>query len=285
MSSNTLLSMRIDTHQHFWQYNKREYTWMSDDMDRLRRNFLPADLEPLMREAGIQGTVVVQARQTIEETAWLLNLAEKHSFIQAVVGWIDLCSDAAIAQLEKFAVNPKFRAVRHVLHDEPDDYFMLRPEFLSGLSHLRRFGLTYDLLLFPRHLPVACQVVARFPEHTFVLDHIAKPTIRTKEIEPWARDLKMLATFPNVACKISGLVTEASWDSWRAEDFDSYLEVVLEAFGPNRLMVGSDWPVCTVAANYSQVIGIAERYAARFSMEEQHTIWEVNPNKFYSVRT
>jgi L-fuconolactonase len=276
--------MKIDTHQHFWKYNRRDYVWMSEDMDKLRKDHLPADLLPLMTTAGISGTVAVQARQSLEESAWLLQLADEYSFIQAIVGWVDLSSDRVVEQLEGLAQHPKFRGVRHVVHDEPDDNFMLGKSFLHGLSLLKRFGLTYDLLLFPRHLPIACDVVKRFPDQPFVLDHIAKPSVKTREMEPWARDLKRLAGFDNVSCKLSGLVTEAKWDSWKPKDFEPYLDVVLSAFGPHRLMIGSDWPVCTLAAEYTLVIKLETDYIGRLSSDEREAILEKNPIKFYSIR-
>jgi L-fuconolactonase len=277
--------MKIDTHHHFWKYNNRDYVWIAAGMDKLRRDHLPADLLPVMTTTGITATVAVQARQCLEESAWLLQLADEYPFIRAVVGWVDLSSDRVIEQLETLAQHPKFRGVRHVVHDEPDDNFMLRESFLNGLSQLKRFGLTYDLLLFPRHLPIACDVVKRFPDQPFVLDHIAKPPVRAREMEPWASDLKRLAGFANVFCKISGLVTEAKWDSWKAQDFEPYLDVVLSAFGPHRLMIGSDWPVCTLAAEYTSVIKVETDYISRLSANEQHAILEQNPIEFYSIRT
>jgi L-fuconolactonase len=241
-------------------------------------------LLPLMGAADISATIAVQARQSLEESAWLLQLADKHPFIQAVVGWVDLSSERVAEQLEQFAQHPKFRGVRHVVHDEPDDEFMLRKSFLNGLSRLKRFGLTYDLLLFPRHLPIACNVVKRFPNQLFVLDHIAKPPVRSGEIEPWARDLRRLAGFPNVFCKMSGLVTEGNWNSWKAQDFEPYLDVVLDAFGPYRLMIGSDWPVGTLVTDYSATINLAANYIGRLSRDEQRAILEKNPVEFYSIQ-
>jgi L-fuconolactonase len=236
-----------------------------------------------MSAAGIDGTIAVQARQCLEETRWLLELADRYSFVRAVVGWVDLCDGNIVEQLEQFSQYPKFRGVRHVVHDEPDDAFMLREGFLRGLGYLKRFGLTYDLLLFPRHLPIAYDVVRRFPEQPFVLDHIAKPPIRARDIEPWARDIKRLAQFPNVYCKLSGLVTEAEWEDWRTHDFGAYLDVVLEAFGSQRLMIGSDWPVCTLAADYTSVISLLTEYVSRQSRDEQDAILEKNPVLFYSI--
>ncbi len=275
--------MRVDTHQHFWKHNDRDYVWMTDGMDKLRRDHLPEDLLPLMRAAKIGATVAVEARQCLEESNWLLQLADKYPFIRAVVGWVDLCGEQVVEQLELLAQHPKFRGVRHVVHDEPDDEFMLRQSFLNGLSQLKRFGLTYDLLLFPRHLPVACEVVKRFPHQRFVLDHIAKPPIRSGEIEPWAHDLKRLAESENVFCKISGLVTETKWNSWKAQDFEPYLDVVLDAFGPHRLMIGSDWPVCTLAADFATTIDLGVDYISRLSGDERRAIWETNPIEFYSI--
>ncbi|MGC2172294.1 MAG: amidohydrolase family protein [Candidatus Sulfotelmatobacter sp.] len=276
--------MNIDTHQHFWKYNDRDYVWMAAGMDKLRKDHLPSDLLPLMGAAGIDATVAVQARQSLEETNWLLQLAEEHPFIRAVVGWVDLCSERVVEQLEQLAPHSKFRGVRHVVHDEPDDEFMLRKSFLNGLSQLKRFGLTYDLLVFPRHLPIACDVVKRFPDQPFVLDHIAKPPVRSGAMEPWARDLKRLAGFGNVFCKISGLVTEVRWNAWKAQDFEPYLEVVLHAFGPHRLMIGSDWPVCTLAADYTSVIDLEAGFIGRLSGDEQNAILEKNSVEFYSIR-
>ena len=277
-------TMKIDTHQHFWKYNDRDYVWMAAGMDKLRKDHLPADLLPLIDAAGVGATVAVQARQCLEESTWLLQLADQYPFIGAVVGWVDLSSEHVVEQLEQLAQQPKFRGVRHVVHDEPDDGFMLRQSFLHGLGQLKRFGLTYDLLLFPRHLPIACDVVRRFPDQLFVLDHIAKPPVQAKEMEPWARELKRLAGFANVSCKISGLVSEAKWDSWEPRDFEPYLDVVLSAFGPHRLMIGSDWPVCTLAADYGSVINLAADYIGRLSGDEQHAIFEKNPLEFYSIQ-
>jgi len=275
--------MKIDTHQHFWSYNDQDYVWMSAAMGKLRRDHLPTDLLPLMHEGGIDATIAVQARQSFKESTWLLELAKEYSFIRGVVGWVDLCNEAVLDQLEQLAQHPKLCGVRHVLHDEPDDEFMLRKTFLNGLQQLQRFGLTYDLLLFPRHLPIARSLVHMFPDQPFVLDHIAKPPVRTGETEPWATELKRLAEFPNVFCKISGLVTEGDWNSWRAQDFEPYLDVVMNAFGPQRLMIGSDWPVCTLAADYVSVIDLEVDFIAKFSVDEQRAILQENPIKFYSL--
>jgi L-fuconolactonase len=275
--------MRIDTHQHFWAYNPREYPWMGPGMESLQRDYLPPDLAPLLKAAAIDGTIAVQARQTLEESYWLLELADQYPFNHGVVGWVDLRSPRVEEDLEKLSRHRKFRGVRHIVHDEPDDRFMLREDFLRGLGRLAGFGLTYDLLLFPRHLPVACEVVKRFPEQTFVLDHISKPLIKAHRLEPWATDIRRLASFPNVACKISGMVTEADWKHWQARDFPPYLDVVLECFGTKRLMVGSDWPVCTLAASYGQVMQIAGDFIGKLSKDEQAAVWGENAKRIYQL--
>lgn len=275
--------MKIDAHQHFWRYTPQEYGWISPDMAVLRRDHLPVDLSPLLEEAGIAGTVAVQARQTLEETRWLLKLADQDSLIKGVVGWVDLCSPALCQQLERFVLHPRFRGVRHVLQDEPDDQFMLREDFLRGLSRLAGHHLRYDLLIFPRHLPLACQLVEKFPDQPFVLDHIAKPFIKDGGLSPWDEDIRRLAGYPNVWCKVSGMVTEADWREWRPLDFRPYLDVVFEAFGPQRIMFGSDWPVCTLAGTYADVAGILSDYTQGLSVDEQALVWGITARNFYGL--
>jgi L-fuconolactonase len=275
--------MRLDSHQHFWHYSPTEYTWMTDQMAILKQDLLPEDLEPLLKGIHFDGCVAVQARQNLEETEWLLELAEQHSFIQGVVGWVDLRSEQLPRQLEKFTRHPKLAGVRHVVHDEPDDNFMLRPEFRRGIAQLRAFDLTYDLLLFPKHLPVAAQLVEEFPEQAFVLDHIAKPRIAEGLLAPWAEDLRRLASFPNVFCKLSGMVTEAKWRQWYPGDFHPYMDTVVDAFGASRLMIGSDWPVCTLSGAYQAVMKIVIDYIQKFSVEEQAAILGGNCARFYQI--
>ncbi|MHC4659753.1 MAG: amidohydrolase family protein [Planctomycetota bacterium] len=275
--------MKIDTHQHFWEYNERDYGWMGPGMELLKRDRLPANLAPLLKKAGIDGTVTVQARQCLEETEFLLRLADENHFIKGVVGWVDLRSAQLEAQLERFCWHPKLRGVRHVVHDEPDDRFMMQDDFAHGISKLRKYNLTYDLLLFPKHLPVACELVARFGEQTFVLDHISKPLIKDKKIEPWKTDMHQLASFENVSCKISGMVTEADWHNWKPQDFTPYMDIVFEAFGPDRVMLGSDWPVCTLAGEYEQVMSIAADYVQKLSPDEQAAVWAENPKRIYDI--
>ncbi len=275
--------MRIDAHQHFWHYTPQEYGWIGPGMEVLQKDHLPADLAALAAPLGIGGSVAVQARQTLAETQWLLDLAEGQPLIKGVAGWVDLQSPSLGEQLERFCASPYFRGVRHVVQDEPDDQFMLRPAFLAGLAELADFGLTYDILVFPRHLPVACQVVEQFPYQPFVLDHIAKPSIKDGTMEPWASDIRRLAAYPNVTCKISGMVTEADWQRWQPTDLRPYLDVVFEAFGPARIMFGSDWPVCTVAGSYARVVGLVEDYAENLSRDEQAEVWGGTAIRFYGL--
>ncbi|NIV40625.1 MAG: amidohydrolase family protein [Anaerolineae bacterium] len=275
---------KIDAHQHFWEYSQQDYGWIGPEMAILKKDHLPEDLAPLLDSEGIRGTVAVQARQTVRETEWLLELADLHPLVWGVVGWVDLCGPELLAQLERFAGHPRFRGVRHVVQDEPDDEFMLRPDFVRGLGALRAFDLTYDILVFPRHLSVACQVVSQFPDQPFVLDHIAKPAIKDRQIEPWASDVRNLAAYPNICCKVSGMVTEADWDHWQPADMKPYLEVVFEAFGPRRIMFGSDWPVCTIAGAYAKVFSIVQDYVHTLSADEQAAVWGQTAQRFYGLR-
>jgi L-fuconolactonase len=257
---------------------------MNAAMDVLRRDYFPDELRPLLRAAGFEGTIAVQARQLTEETAWLLQLADEHDFIKGVVGWVDLRSPHLRAQLEKFARHPKLVGVRHVVHDEPDDRFMLLPEFRRGIAQLREFGLAYDLLLFPRHLPVAAQLAADFPQQPFVLDHIAKPAIRSGAVSPWREDLQRLAECPKVYCKLSGLVTEAAWQHWQPADFHRYLDIVIAAFGTERVMIGSDWPVCTLSASYGDTLRIVGDYVQQFPTAARAGILGGNCARFYNIQ-
>lgn len=276
--------MNIDSHQHFWIYNRKDYGWISKNMAVIRRDFLPHHLEPELLKAGFSGTVAVQARQTVEETRWLLSLAEENDFIKGVVGWADLRSESGLRKcLDEFSGYKKFSGVRHVVHDEPDDSFMLRDDFLKGISILKEYNLTYDLLLFPRHLPVARLVVSMFPEQKFVVDHLAKPLIKDRIVDPWKEDILMLAGNKNVWCKLSGMVTEADWKNHKYEDFVPYLDIVFTAFGPDRLMIGSDWPVCLVAGHYLDVLNIVKKYISWMPEEHQKKILGLNCIDFYAL--
>jgi L-fucono-1,5-lactonase len=264
--------MRLDAHQHFWQYDSAEHVWMTEAMAALKRDFLPADLKPLLAANEFDGCIAVQARQSLEGTRWLLELAEKNDFVRGVVGWVDLCSAELPEQLERFGRHARLVGVRHMVQDEADDEFMLRADFRRGIARLAEYGLAYDVLVYPRQLPAAVRLVREFPAQTFVLDHIAKPAIAEARMEPWERDVRALAECGNVSCKLSGMVTEARWESWKAEDFRPYLDVVFEAFGAERLMIGSDWPVCTLAADYAAAMGLAMDYGKGLGADEREAI-------------
>ncbi|HWN97117.1 MAG TPA: amidohydrolase family protein [Methylomirabilota bacterium] len=273
--------MRIDSHQHFWNYSAAEYPWIGKGTP-LERDWRPADLEREAAKVHIDGSVVVQARTTVEESRWLLKLADAHPFIRGVVGWVDLQSDKVEEDLGPLSKHKKFVGVRHVVQSETAD-FMLKPEFVSGLGKLKQFNLAYDLLLFPKHLPAAVKVVQELPGQRFVLDHLAKPMIRAGLIQPWKEDLKELARHKNVCCKISGMVTEGKLKGWKKEDFRPYLDVVFEAFGEDRVMFGSDWPVCLLAGTYEEVHGLAADYFDQFSPEVREKFFGGNAAKFYQL--
>jgi L-fuconolactonase len=276
--------MNIDSHQHFWKYNPAEYGWISDQMKVLRRDYLPAGLWPELQRNSFHGSIAVQARQTLTETQWLLELADQNPFIKGVVGWIDLCAADAEQQILKFVKNPRFVGVRHIIQDEPDEAFMLRAEFINGLRCLQKYDLTYDLLIFPKHLTNAIKLVDQFPGMRFVIDHLAKPLIKKQIISSWREGLIEIAHYPNTWCKISGMVTEADWQNWKYEDFVPYLDTVLESFGPDRVLIGSDWPVCTLAGNYHKVIAIVLRFIEKYSSGQQAAILGQNAKIVYKLK-
>ena len=275
--------MFVDAHQHFWIYNPSEYGWITDSMAAIRRDFLPEELRPELDRNGFCGSVAVQTRQTIEETRWLLKLAEESTWILGVVGWVDLCARDVRDQLANVAKHPKLVGIRHIVQSEVDDQFLLRADFLRGISMLQDFNLPYDILIKPKHLTVAAEFVERFPNQRFVLDHLAKPFIKDGEIEAWATDIRRLASFPNVFCKLSGLVTEADWHYWELEQITPYLDVAFECFGAKRLMIGSDWPVCLVAASYRSVIGVIKRYLETQPPTTQTAVLAGNAEVFYRL--
>ena len=264
--------MLIDAHHHLWQYTPQEYGWISDSMSVLKRDFLPPDLQREIKSVGFDGVVSVQARQSLRETQWLLELAEKNNFIKGVVGWVPLISMDLACELGKLMERPKLRAVRHVLQDEPDDNYMLRPEFDRGISLLKDFGLRYDILIFERHLKQATTLVDRHPDLTFILDHVAKPRIKENLISPWRENMKELAKRPNVYCKISGMATEADHANWTEKQLLPYIETALDAFGPRRLMFGSDWPVCLLATPYRRWFETVTNFIAPLSDSERSRI-------------
>lgn len=264
--------MIIDAHHHFWAYNASEYAWIDDSMPRLRRDFLPADLQREIENAGIDGVISVEARQSLAETRWLCQLAAENSFVKGVVGWVPLVEDVKPV-LETLAHCHALKSVRHLVQDEPDDNFVLRDDFNRGVDALGDFWLAYDLVVYERHLPQSIEFVDRHPYQTIVLDHLGKPRVRDKHLEPWATNIRKLAERENVFCKLSGLATEANWQRWTEEELKPYWELILNAFGPRRIMFGSDWPVCLLAVEYRSWYDICRRFAAELSTEEQGRIF------------
>lgn len=275
--------MTLDAHQHFWRYDAGQYPWIPPG-SALQRDWLPGDLAPLLTAVGIDGCIAVQARQTLDESRWLLELADDSPIIKGVVGWADLRSERAGEQLAELARHPKFVGVRHVVQDEPDVNFMLGAEFQRGIGLLEGFGLTYDLLIFPQQLPAAIELVNKFPRQPFVLDHLAKPHIEDGTLEPWPEQIRELAQSRNVMCKVSGMVTEARHDSWKAEEFRPYLDTVFEAFGAGRVMFGSDWPVCLLAGSYEQVFRLVDDYLPVSALAEREAVFSATAEVFYLRR-
>jgi L-fuconolactonase len=273
--------MRIDAHQHFWSYDPVAYDWIGPGMEVLARDYLPEQLVPELETCAIDGAISVQARQDEAETDWLLELAKSPPQLLGVIGWTDLCAPNIEERLSDLAKNPLLVGLRHVLQDEPDDRFMLLPEFQAGIACLAQHDLVYDLLLYPRHLAPALELVDLAPQQSFVLDHLGKPCITLGTLEPWSRDLKQLAQRPNVTCKLSGLVTEADWATWTLSDLTPYLDQALAAFGPERLMFGSDWPVCTLAGTYQQVQDAVNTWAEALSPSEQAAIFGGTAERIY----
>jgi len=261
--------LRIDSHHHFWRYSAKEYSWIDDSMRVLRRDFLPEHLQEEMGRSGVKGAISVQARQTVEETQWLLDFAERHPYVLGVVGWAPLVLPNVESVLEKLAPRKKLRGVRHVVQGEPDDRFLLRDDFNAGIRKLAPFGLVYDILIYERHLPVAIEFVDRHPKQRFVLDHIAKPRIRDGALSPWRENLRELAKRPNVYCKLSGVVTEADYKKWTESQIRPYMDAALAAFGARRMMFGSDWPVCLAATSYQEWLVIVFRAIGKLSQAEQ----------------
>jgi L-fucono-1,5-lactonase len=273
--------MALDSHVHFWQYNPTEYAWIDDTMTPLRRDFMPEDARGVMRPAGIDACVAVQVRQTLDETRWMLQLAEQYSFIAGVVGWVDLQSDDLDAQIESVA-HPSLVGVRHIAQAERDD-FLLGDRFRRGVDRLARHGLAYDILIYARQMPAAIEFASRLPELRLVLDHLGKPDIKRNGFDSWRRDLDRLAAIPNVCAKLSGLVTEGDWNQWTIEDLHRYVHAAIDAFGPERLMFGSDWPVCTLAARYGQVVEIIRTAIDERPQSEQDSMLGGTARQFWGL--
>ena len=267
------MAERIDAHHHLWRYTAAEYGWLDESMRSLRRDFLPRDLMREVSAAGVDGTVVVQARQTMEETRWLLQMADECEAIRGVVGWAPIAGEDFPGVMEEFEYRPKLKGLRHVIQGEKDENYILREDFNSGIRTLMGSGLVYDILIYERHLPQTLEFVDEHPEQVFVLDHVGKPRIGAGVMEPWAARMRELGKRENVWCKVSGMVTEADWTSWNAETLRPYLDLVVDAFGVGRLMAGSDWPVCTVACEYGRWFELLREYFAGFSDVEQDAVF------------
>lgn len=274
---------KVDAHQHFWQYDPEKHGWISERMEVLKKDFMPPDLKKEMEAVDIDSCIAIQADQTEKETQFLLSLAEEYGFIDGIVGWLDIQAHDFNKKLERFVQHEKFKGLRHIVQDEPDDRFLLQPDFLNGMSILGHYHLPYDILIYARHLPVAVEFASKFPDQKFVVDHIAKPKIEEQKIEDWENGIRELAQHPQMYCKVSGMVTEADWKHWKTEDFKRYLDVIFDAFGMDKLMFGSDWPVCTLAAGYDEVVQLLEEYIAPLPAKEQQLILGGNAKRFYNL--
>lgn len=277
------MCMRIDSHQHFWKFNPIRDSWIDDTMSALRRDFLPEDLEPLLLENEIGGCVAIQADQSENETIFLTSLAEQHDFIKGVVGWVDLCASNIEERLEYFSTLASLKGFRHIIQAESAPDFMLRADFCRGVLMLKNFGFTYDILIRPMHLQYLLKFIAQFPDQRFVIDHLAKPNIREGEIKEWEHYLKKVAAFENVHCKLSGMVTEADLHHWKSEDFKPYIDVVIESFGIDRVMFGSDWPVSLLGATYQQSCSILDNNTKHLTDQEKEKLWGQNASQFYRL--
>lgn len=274
--------MTIDAHQHFWYYDSENYAWIDDSMRAIQKDFLPADLEPILQKNGFDGCVLVQVNQTEQENHDFLKFAQLYDFIKGVVGWVDLRAENLNERLEYFKSFAKLKGFRHIVQGEPVG-FMQQESFVRGIRQLVNFDYTYDILIYPKQLKDALFLARECPDNKFVIDHIAKPDIKHKEISKWSNYIRQIAQHPNVFCKISGMVTEADWYNWKKEDFYIYLDLVLEFFGTDRIMYGSDWPVCLVAGTYEEQLSIVQSYFEKLSITEKENLFGGNATRFYGL--
>ena len=274
--------MKIDAHQHFWKYSAEEYDWIDDDMAVLKNDFLPEHLERELRKSDIDAAVAVQARCTVEETDWLLQLADENDSVAGVVGWLDLKSDGLESQLKQYVDNPHFLGLREILQGQEPE-FMLDEKFIAGLKTLAKYDVAYDILVFPRHLTAVRELLTQLPAQRLIIDHLAKPRIAAGFIDEWAEDIRAIAKHENVYMKLSGMVTEAAPD-WTESDFQQYMEVIFEAFGEDRILYGSDWPVCLLRAEYSQVCDLARNFVKNYSTTAEEKVFGLNAQKFYKIQ-
>jgi L-fuconolactonase len=274
----------IDSHQHFWQFDPKRDSWIDDTMKILQRDFMPEDLLPQLNENNVVGSIAVQADTSVEETTFLIDLAEKHSFILGVVGWVDFCRNDVGETLAQLSNHDALKGYRHIVQKEPNG-FLDREDFRAGIQHLAKYNYTYDILLYPHQLEEAYRFIKTFPNQRFVVDHLAKPYIKAKQVNPWKTHIEQLATFPNVYCKLSGMVTEADWETWEYKDFIPYLDIIINAFGTDRLLFGSDWPVCLLGGSYSKILQLVMTYFDSFSPTEKKAIFYDNTEQFYQLTT
>ena len=273
----------VDAHQHFWDLRRFQYYWMTSQVNALQRDFLPADLEPLLSSEGVHRTVVIQAHRSLDEARWLLQLADAYHFIAGVVTWLDLTSPRLGDDLDELQLHPLFKGIRHPIEDEPDDAWMIRPEVLRGLAELERRGIPYDLLVWPRHLDPVLRIRERCPELRLVIDHLANPPIAAATLDGWARKLEDVACLPHLFCKLSGMVTQANREHWTSDDLKPYVQLAVQAFGYDRLMFGSDWPVCTLAASYHQTLGVLREVLRGVTGKEASRVWGGTAAEFYRL--
>jgi L-fuconolactonase len=278
------MSITIDAHQHYWELGRFDYSWLdTPELSKIRRSFLPNDLQPLIAETSIQKTIFVQTQHNVEENRWALGLCEQHDFIAGVVGWVDLAAENCEDQLLEFKSHPKFVGIRHVTQDEPDDEFIIRPEIIRGLKVLEKHNVPFDLLFYVKHLKHAATLGQQFPNLPMVIDHLAKPEIKAGNIENWIKNFKAAAACENIYCKLSGMITEADWEHWSANDLKPYVQTALELFGPDRLMFGSDWPVCELAGSYNQVHAALIEAIGPISDDEREKIFGSTAASFYGL--
>jgi L-fuconolactonase len=275
--------MQIDSHQHFWQYDPEKHSWINDKMIILKTDFLPVNLKKVYAKNNIDGCIAVQANQTEAETDFLLELALKNNFIKGVVGWVDLRASNIEERLQQYVPFPKLKGFRHVVQEEKEPNFIIGKEFTRGISLLQKYGFTYDILIFPHQLEASLKLIEQFPEQQFVIDHIAKPDIKNRKTDNWEPLIRSIAKHKNVYCKVCGMVTEADWKHWKQEDFKIYLDVVFEAFGNDRILFGSDWPVCLLGGSYTEIKGILDNYISHFSQSDKNKIMGENAMKFYNI--
>lgn len=275
--------MRIDSHQHFWKFDADRHSWIGPTMKAIKHDFQPNDLAYILQQQEIDGTILVQVDQIEQENEDMLAHARQHNFIKGIVGWVDLAASNLPERLEYYSQYPHIKGFRHILQGENTAEFLLNPAFLAGIDLLKKYQYSYDVLIYHHQMDDAIGFIKQFPEQAFVLDHIAKPDIKNENFKPWAKKMQILGQFPNLYCKLSGMVTENDWNLWVEADFEPYMQVALEAFGPERLMFGSDWPVCMLAASYSQVFDIVKNFTQKLSIAEQTQIWGQTAEKFYRI--